>query len=94
MFQIYFDIADEVFIDGENTWFTDLIVDVVYQPGGTVRVLDLDELEEAVQKQMITFKQKQQAEALAERLKSALEKNFEDVEAWFEQVYEKVQKKL
>ena len=43
---------------------------------------------------MITFKQKQQAEALAERLKSALEKNFEDVEAWFEQVYEKVQKKL
>ncbi|MBE6107215.1 MAG: DUF402 domain-containing protein [Erysipelotrichaceae bacterium] len=94
LFQIYFDIADEVFIDGENTWFTDLIVDVVYQPGGTVRVLDLDELEEAVQKQMITFKQKQQAEALAERLKSALEKNFEDVEAWFEQVYEKVQKKL
>jgi len=33
LFQIYFDIADEVFIDGENTWFTDLIVDVVYQPG-------------------------------------------------------------
>lgn len=94
LFQIYFDIADEVFIDGDNTWFTDLIVDVVYQPGGTVRVLDLDELEEAVQKQMITFNQKQQAEALAERLKSALEKNFEDVEAWFEQVYEKVQKKL
>lgn len=94
LFQIYFDIADEVHIDGEDTWFTDLIVDVVYHPGGKVEVLDLDEMKEAVCQNLITLEQKRSAEYLSERLKTELENSFLAVESWFVHVYEKLQKNL
>ncbi len=94
LFQIYFDIADEVHINGEDTWFVDLIVDVVYHPGGKVEILDLDELQEAMDQNQITLKQKQYAQQLSLRLKTTLENSFSDVESWFEQVYEKLRKKL
>jgi predicted RNA-binding protein associated with RNAse of E/G family len=93
LFQIYFDIAD-VFVDGEKTSFKDLIVDVVYDPEGTAVVLDCDELEEAYHKNLISCTEKQMIIDTAERLKNVLESQFEQVNSWFETMYEKVEKIL
>lgn len=93
LFQIYFDIAD-VFVDGEKTSFKDLIVDVVYDPDGTAVVLDCDELKEVYHKNLISCTEKQMIIDTAERLKNVLESQFEQVNSWFETMYEKVEKIL
>lgn len=94
LFQIYFDVCDEVHLDKEDSWFTDLIIDVVYDLSGNVIVLDVDELEFAYQNNLISLTQKQKALDVAQRLKYALESHFEDVGKWFEMMYKKVQKNL
>lgn len=94
LFQVYFDVVDKVHIDEEDSWFTDLIVDVVYDPKGTAVILDVDELETAYQKGLITLDQKQSALCISEKLKYELESRFEQVNSWFEMMYEKVKKIL
>lgn len=93
LFQIYFDIAD-VSVQGEMTFFKDLIVDVVYDPDGTAVILDVNELDDAYCKNLISCAEKQLICDAAERLKSELESRSEQVNSWFEQMYEKVQKNL
>ena len=45
----YCDITDQQFNEEENAWiFTDLLVDVIVYPDGSVRVVDLDELADAL----------------------------------------------
>ncbi|MBQ7889838.1 MAG: DUF402 domain-containing protein [Erysipelotrichaceae bacterium] len=94
LFQIYFDVCNEVHLDKEDSWFTDLILDVVYDLSGNVIVLDEDELEFAYQNNLISLTQKQKALDVAQRLKYELESHFEDVDKWFEMMYEKAQKIL
>lgn len=94
LFQVYFDVADEVYLQQEESGFVDLIVDVVYDPKGKAVVLDIDELDDACQKGLITFEQKQSALVVSERLKNELESHFEQVNPWFEMMYGKVKKIL
>ena len=93
LFQIYFDIAD-VFVDGEKTSFKDLIVDVVYDPDGTAVILDIEELDDAYQKNLISNAQKLMISDAAEHLKNELESRYKQVNSWFELMYEKVKKIL
>ncbi len=94
LFQIYFDIADEVHLDGEDSWFVDLIVDVVYSPLGHAVILDDDELEDAYRNKRISLAQKELADECSRRLKTAVESKSERVNLWFETLYKKVKKIL
>ena len=51
----YCDIVDYAFDSAENTLIvTDLLADVIVYPGGTVNVMDLDELADALDKGLIS----------------------------------------
>ena len=93
LFQIYFDVAD-VEIDGEATSFKDLVVDVVYDPDGIAVILDRDELEDVHHKGLVSDEEKQLILGVSDTLKSELESHFEQVNLWFEMMYEKVKKIL
>ena len=93
LFQIYFDIA-EVHMNQEETSFTDWIVDVVYDPSGKAVILDMDELDEAERKGLLDRCWKQEISMTAKDLKNELESHFEQVNSWFEIMYEKVKKIL
>jgi len=54
----YCDIVDYSFDPEEGSMtFTDLLADVIVRPDGSVKVVDLDELAEAVERDLITKKQ-------------------------------------
>jgi predicted RNA-binding protein associated with RNAse of E/G family len=54
----YCDIVDFEHRDGDNSLVvTDLLVDVVFTPEGCLKVLDLDELADALEKKIINEKQ-------------------------------------
>ncbi len=54
----YCDIVDFEYNEAENTLtVTDLLADVVIYPDGRVKVMDLDELAEALEKKLITQEQ-------------------------------------
>ena len=89
LFQIYFDIADEVHLEGEDSWFVDLIVDVVYDSSGTAVILDLDELAQAYEDGKIGLNQKQLAEEVCFTLKTELEARQNEVNQWFDMLYRK-----
>ena len=58
----YCDIIQSHYDETANAWyFTDLLVDVVIQPDGFVKILDLDELNIAYNKGLITLQQLQMA---------------------------------
>lgn len=58
----YCDIIESRYHPEENAWyFTDLLVDVVIEPDGFVKVLDLDELNTAYNNKLITLTQFQAA---------------------------------
>ena len=51
----YCDIVDYVFNESENTLtVTDLLADVIIYPDGRVKVMDLDELAEALEQELIS----------------------------------------
>ena len=52
----YCDIIDYVKNDAENEYiFRDLLADVIVYPDGFVKVVDLDEFEQALQKELLTM---------------------------------------
>lgn len=58
----YCDIIQSHYDHKANAWyFTDLLVDVIIQPDGFVKILDLDELNIAYNKGLITLSQLQMA---------------------------------
>ena len=52
--QYYFDISRKNVIDGENSYFEDLFLDIVVQNNKTISVLDEDELYTAYEENVIT----------------------------------------
>lgn len=46
--QYYFDITKHNTVDGENSCFDDLMLDIVVQPNGRSALLDMDELAQAL----------------------------------------------
>ena len=52
--QYYFDVSRKNVIDGENSYFEDLFVDVIVQGENEIEVLDEDELEQALIENVIS----------------------------------------
>lgn len=76
LIQLYCDItAGNQFDDPENPWFEDMYLDIVAAPDGALRVLDEDELEEALQKGDISSLAYDQARQDCQALYEYLEKN-------------------
>jgi protein associated with RNAse G/E len=58
----YCDVIETAFDEDKNSYvFTDLLADVLVYDNGTIKILDLDEFAEAVEKKLITFAQAQNA---------------------------------
>ncbi len=66
--QYYFDITDRNILDGENSRFYDLYLDVVVLPDGNATILDSDELDAALKDGIITDAQYESATTTANRL--------------------------
>lgn len=47
-FQYYIDITKQNIVDGDNSCFDDLMLDIIVQPDGRSSLLDMDELTEAL----------------------------------------------
>lgn len=47
-FQYYIDITKQNIVDGDNSCFDDLMLDVIVQPDGKAALLDMNELEQAL----------------------------------------------
>ena len=51
----YCDIVEEAYDEASNSYtFTDLLADVVIYPDGSVKVIDLDEIAEAIEKKLLS----------------------------------------
>ncbi len=70
----YCDIITES-VEGNNLIFSDLLIDVVIFPDGTVRVVDLDEAAEALEQGLITADMLAQALRSTDRLLSYIHQN-------------------
>lgn len=72
----YCDIIDQSYDPGTDTYvITDLLVDVIVYPDGSVRVVDLDELADACRDQLITPEQMQLALRRTDKLLNLIYKN-------------------
>lgn len=72
----YCDIIDYTYEKSTDTYiFTDLLVDVIVYPDGFVRVVDLDELADAVRDALLTPAQLQLALRRTDKLLSLIYKN-------------------
>jgi predicted RNA-binding protein associated with RNAse of E/G family len=87
---IYCDIIESVFNKKENSYiFTDLLVDVIVYDNGSIKILDLDELAEAVGKSLITTFQAQKALTSLSRLLSKIDDgSFYDLVAVLENYFD------
>lgn len=74
----YCDIIDVLYDAVTDTYtFEDLLVDVKILPGGTIKVLDADELAEALEKELITVEQACRALRILDKvLKSVYDNKF------------------
>ncbi len=71
----YCDIIEYTYSKEENSYtFTDLLVDVIVYPDGSVRVVDLDELADAARDHLITEDQLQYALRKTDKLLSLIYK--------------------
>lgn len=67
--QWYIDICDATGVDERGIpWYDDMYLDIVVLPSGEVELIDIDELEEALQQGAVTEKQYEQAWKVAEHL--------------------------
>ncbi len=90
--QYYYDITDRNILDGENSRFYDLYLDVVVLPDGNATILDEDELDVALKDGTITKTQHEAATATAERLLEGVPPNLEKLKEFVMMVYKEVTK--
>lgn len=70
--QYYFDVSRQNHIDGENSWFEDLYLDVVLLPDGRIALLDEDELDEAFEEGIIAADEHELAFQTADALMKSI----------------------
>ena len=74
--QYYFDISQDNTLDGENSRFTDLYLDIVCLPNGQTEIIDQSDLDEALALKHIAQAQYDLAQRTAENLQKQIEANF------------------
>ena len=90
--QYYYDITDRNILDGENSRFYDLYLDVVVLPDGNATILDTDELDAALKDGIITNTQYKAATATAKQLLQEVPLNLDELEEFVMAVYEEIAK--
>ncbi len=90
--QYYYDITDRNILDGENSRFYDLYLDVVVFPDGNATILDTDELNSALKDGIITKAQYEAATATAEQLLVEVPLNLDELEEFVVTVYKEITK--
>ncbi|MCD7717679.1 MAG: DUF402 domain-containing protein [Lachnospiraceae bacterium] len=87
----YCDIIEYEYLEKENSYiFTDLLVDVIVYPDGFVRVVDLDELADAVRDGLLSPEQLQRALRRTDKLLSVIYKGaFGKLQKYIEDYEEK-----
>ncbi len=88
--QYYYDITDRNILDGENSRFYDLYLDVVVLPDGNTTILDTDELDVALKEGVITNTQHEAAIATANRLLQEVSPNLDELEEFIMTVYRQI----
>ena len=91
--QYYYDITDRNILDGENSRFYDLYLDVVVLPDGNATILDTDELDAALKSGIITNTQYEAATATAKQLLQEAPPNLDELEEFAMTVYKEITKK-
>ena len=91
--QYYYDITDRNILDGENSRFYDLYLDVVILPDGNATILDGDELNAALKDGIITNTQYEAATTTAEQLLQNVPLNIDELEEFVMTVYRELFKK-
>lgn len=90
--QYYYDITDRNILDGENSRFYDLYLDVVVLPDGKATILDEDELDTALQNGIITKAQYESAVTTAKQLLTEVPPNVDELDEFVMTVYRQIQK--
>ncbi len=90
--QYYYDITDRNILDGENSRFYDLYLDVVVIPDGNATILDTDELDAALKDGIITNTQYKAATATAKQLLQEVPPNLDELEEFVMTVYKEITK--
>lgn len=81
--QIYFDItAGNRFDDAGNPTFEDRYLDIVLSVNGSLEIVDRDDLDEALQRGLLTAAQHEETVRDGDRLYRFLKENTKDVFAW------------
>ncbi len=91
--QYYYDITDRNILDGENSRFYDLYLDVVILPRGNAIILDKDELDTALKDGIITDAQHEAATATAEQLLSEVPPRQDELKEFIMAMYEELVRK-
>lgn len=85
--QYYFDVTDRNILDGEQSRFYDLYLDVVVLPNGKSVLLDQDELDAALQDKVITQAQYQKALDTSDRLLREVPPRLVELHAFVRTIY-------
>lgn len=78
--QYYIDVTLENIIDGGESYFRDLFLDVIFAPDGVPYLFDEDELDEALEKGVITKEQHKFSHGVAARLMAAFPMKITELE--------------
>ena len=85
--QYYYDITDRNILDGANSRFYDLYLDVVILPDGNATILDGDELDSAFKDGIIKKAQYEAATATAKQLLQNIPLKLNELEEFVLTVY-------
>ncbi len=80
--QYYIDVTLKNVIDGSESYFYDLFLDVVFAPNGIPFLFDEDELDEALELGIITPEQHKFSHSIAECLMSAFPERLNELESF------------
>lgn len=79
--QYYIDVTDKnVILKNGKSYFYDLFLDIIMLENGKIYLVDEDELQQALQEEIITKKQYNLAYETANKIKEKLQKNKEELE--------------
>lgn len=92
--QYYFDTTRKNFIDGKDSYFEDLFLDVVFQGGNKIEIIDLDELNQALLEQVISQEEYDLARMTAERIMKKILKNREEYDNLCLKYFNMLRKKI
>ncbi len=85
--QYYVDITRKNVIDGENSWFEDLMLDVAALPNGYSDLLDEEELDAALEAGEITREEAELARETAQKVRDGIWDQYKELQSFCMQIF-------